>query len=124
MFPAGSDLGRARQLAVGARPITLGFIDAAASQIAARIAVNARDVGLSVSVTPQAANADVTLIELRIVSTDPAKALAEIAATLGLPIPARDPSSSRASSIGVISSARRPTRAATRWMIWSKCASS
>ena len=91
-FPRAADLGRARQLAAGARPITLGFIDAAARPIAERIALNARDAGLSVSVTPQAANADVTLMELRIASPDPAKALAEIGAALGLPAPARDPS--------------------------------
>ena len=91
-FPAVTDLGRARQLAAGARPITLGFIDAATRQIAERIAVNARDVGVSVFVTPQAANADVTLMELRIASTDPARALAEIGAALGLPVPQRDAS--------------------------------
>ena len=73
LFPAAADLGRARQLAAGARPITLGVIDAAARPIAERIALNARDAGLSVSVTPQAANADVTLVELRIASADPAE---------------------------------------------------
>jgi hypothetical protein len=93
-FPAVTDLGRARQLAAGARSITLGFIDAATRQIAERIAVNARDVGLSVLVTPQAASADVTLMELPIASMDPAKALTEIGAALGLPVPVREPSSS------------------------------
>src|ERR1017187_7713618 len=47
------------------------------------IVLNARDAGLAVSVTPQAANADVVLRELRIASADPAKALAQIAAGLG-----------------------------------------
>ncbi len=47
LFPAAADLGRARQLAAGARPITLGFIDAAARPIAERIALNARDAGLA-----------------------------------------------------------------------------
>jgi ABC-type transport system substrate-binding protein len=94
LFPAVADLGRARQLAAGARPITLGFIDAAARPIAERIALNARDAGISVTVTPQAAIADFTLMELRIASPDPAKALAEIGAALGLPGPARDPSAS------------------------------
>ena len=40
--------------------------------------------------TPQTANADVALVELRIASADPVKALARIAADLGLPIPSRD----------------------------------
>jgi ABC-type transport system substrate-binding protein len=87
LFPAAADLGRARQLALGARPITLGVTDAAARPIAERIALNARDAGLAVSVAPQAANADVVLVELRIASADPAKALAQIAAALGLPAP-------------------------------------
>ena len=90
LFPATADLGRARQLAAGARAITLGVSDAAARPIAERIALNARDAGLAVSVTPQPANADVVLVELRIASTDPAKALAEIAAALGSPIAPRD----------------------------------
>jgi ABC-type transport system substrate-binding protein len=84
LFPATADLGRARQLAGGARPITLSVSDAAARPIAERIALNARDAGLAVSVTPQAANADVALVELGIGSADPAKALAQIAAALGL----------------------------------------
>jgi hypothetical protein len=40
-------------------------------------------------VTSQPGTADVSLVELRIASTDPAKALAELAAALGLP---REPS--------------------------------
>lgn len=89
LFPAAADLGRARQLARGARPITLGVSDAAARAIAERIALNARDAGLAVSVAPQPANADVVLVELRIASADPATALAQIAAALGLPAPPR-----------------------------------
>ena len=90
LFPTTTDLGRARQLAAGARAITLGVSEAAARPIAERIALNARDAGLSISVTPQAANADVVLVELRITATDPAKALAEIAGALGSPIAPRD----------------------------------
>jgi ABC-type oligopeptide transport system substrate-binding subunit len=90
LFPATADLARARQLAGGARAITLGVSDAAARPIAERIALNARDAGLSISVTPQPANADVVLVELRITATDPLKALAEIAAALGSPIAQRD----------------------------------
>src|ERR1035437_2887282 len=77
LFPAAADLGRARQLAPGARPITLGVSDAAARPIAERIALNARDAGLA---------------ELRIASADPAKALAQIAEALGLPAPQREAS--------------------------------
>jgi len=88
LFPMGADLPRARQLAAGARPVTLGVTDATMRPIAERIVVNARDVGLAVSVT-QAAAADVSLVELRITGTDAAKALAHLAATLGIPAPGR-----------------------------------
>jgi hypothetical protein len=87
LFPAAADLGRARQLAQGARPITLGVSEVVARPIAERIALNARDAGLAVSVTPQSANADVVLLELRIASGDPAKALAKIGAALGVTVP-------------------------------------
>jgi hypothetical protein len=90
LFPTTADLGRARQLAAGARPIALSVNDPAARAIAERIALNARDAGLAVSVTPQTANADVALVELRIASADPAKALARIATDLGLPALLRD----------------------------------
>ena len=89
LFPTAADLGRARQLAAGARPMTLSVNDPAARAIAERIALNARDAGLAVSVTPQTANADVALVELRIASAEPAKALSRIAADLGLPAPPR-----------------------------------
>ena len=92
LFPAAADLGRARQLAAGARPITLGVSDAAARPIAERIALNARDAGLIVSVTPQTGNADVVLLELRVASPNPAEALAQAAAALGLRAPPREAS--------------------------------
>lgn len=91
LFPATADLGRARQLAPGARPITLGIANASVRPIAERIALNARDAGLKVSVTAQTSAADVSLVELRI-AADPAKALAQIAEALGLPAPPRAPS--------------------------------
>ena len=96
LFAAAADLGRARQLASGAQPITLGVSDASARPIAERIALNARDAGLTVSVTSQAGNADVVLEELRIASGEPAKALAEIAVALGLPAPPRSESPEQA----------------------------
>jgi hypothetical protein len=85
LFPAAVDLARARSLAAGARPITLGVGDGAMRAIAERIALNARDAGLMVSVTSQAANADVALVELRVGTADPGKALGQIAAALGMP---------------------------------------
>jgi hypothetical protein len=87
LFPTTADLGRARPMAAGARPITLGVNDTGARPIAERIALNARDAGLAVSVTNQTGGADVALVELRISSTDPSKALEQIAAALGLPAP-------------------------------------
>ena len=87
LFPTAADLGRARQLGAGARPLSLSFADAAVRPIAERIALNAHDAGLAVTVTPQAAAADVRLVELRIASANPAKALAAMAASLGLAEP-------------------------------------
>ncbi|MEO8596202.1 MAG: ABC transporter substrate-binding protein [Candidatus Solibacter sp.] len=89
LFPAAADLGRARQLSPGARPITLGVADPAARPIAERIAVDARAAGLAVSVTAQPETADVVLLELRIASPEPAKALTQLAAALNTPAPAR-----------------------------------
>jgi peptide/nickel transport system substrate-binding protein len=91
VFPAASDATRARTLLAGLPPehrtLSLGFGDAAARPIAERIALNARYVGLAVSVTPQAANADVRLVEVRVSSADPMRALASLARALGLPEP-------------------------------------
>ncbi|MCU1234675.1 MAG: extracellular solute-binding protein family 5 [Candidatus Solibacter sp.] len=87
LFPTAADLGRARQLAAGARPLSLGVSDPAMRPIAERIALNARDAMLRVTVTAQPENADVRLVELRITSSDPAKALAALASSLGLPEP-------------------------------------
>jgi ABC-type oligopeptide transport system substrate-binding subunit len=89
LFPTATDLPRARQLATGARPISLAVADPAHRAIAERIALNARDAGLRVSVTAQPENADVRLMELRIVSADPGRALAALASALALGEPAR-----------------------------------
>jgi hypothetical protein len=93
LFPAAADVAQARTLVVGipaaARAISLGVEDAAARPVAERIALNARDAGLAVSVVPQASTADVRLVEVRIGSLDPALALAGIAASLGLSEPPR-----------------------------------
>jgi len=88
LFPAAADIARARwlvsQLPTAARSLSLAAED---RDLAGRIALNARDAGLSISLTIMAGNADVRLIELRIGSSDPARALAEVAAALGQPRP-------------------------------------
>lgn len=89
LFPSAVDLPRARSLIGTTRSLTLGVEDAAMKPIADRIAINAHDAGLNVTVTTQPATADVRLVELRIASPDPAKALAALAATLGAPEPPR-----------------------------------
>jgi len=93
LFPVAADAAKARALVAGipaaARAISLGVEDAAARPIAERIALNARDAGLAVSVVPQAAGADARLVEVRIGSLDPALALTGMAASLGLPEPPR-----------------------------------
>jgi ABC-type transport system substrate-binding protein len=93
LFAPAFDGARARglvaALAAPARTISLAVTDAALRPIADRIALNARDVGLVVPVTAQSGNAGVRLVEVRIASSDPARLLAETAAELGLPEPAR-----------------------------------
>jgi ABC-type transport system substrate-binding protein len=93
LFPTAVDSARARTLVAGlpaaVRSISLGVEDAAERPIAERIALNARDAGLAVSVVSQAAGADVRLVEVRIASLDPALALAGTAAALGLSEPPR-----------------------------------
>jgi hypothetical protein len=85
VFPTAVDLTRARSLAAGAKPLGLSADDPALRPIADRIALNARDAGLTVSI----GGADVRLVELRIASQDPARALSALAASLGLPDPGR-----------------------------------
>jgi hypothetical protein len=89
LFSTAPDVARAKTLSSGARPITLAIEDPSARAIADRIALNARDAGLTVSVTTQPGAADVRLTELRIASQDPAQALASLAAALALPPPSR-----------------------------------
>jgi hypothetical protein len=90
LFPASRDVPRARMLAgrvpAAARALTLAADD---RPMADRIALNARDVGLTVSVVPANLNADVRLAQARVVSTNGAQALAVLAAAFGLGEPAR-----------------------------------
>jgi hypothetical protein len=66
----------------------LAVEDAAWQPVAERIALNARDAGLTVTLAPRAA-ADARLVEARFASPDPARALADLAAALALPEPPR-----------------------------------
>ncbi len=91
LFPSAADIARARALVAAlpapARTLSLGVNDPAWQPIAARIALNARDAGLNLLVAGIAAPADVRLVETRIVSEDPGRALAGVASSLGLPEP-------------------------------------
>jgi len=92
VFPSVADVTRARSLTANlpasSRAFSLRFDDASWQTAAARIALNAREAGLTISIAPQNAAADVRLVELRIASVDPARALAEVAAGLGFAQPA------------------------------------
>jgi peptide/nickel transport system substrate-binding protein len=98
-FPTAPDVPRARALAAalppGARTLALSYDPAmpAARSLAERVAVNARDAGLTVQVAPQNPRADVRLVQIRLPSPDSARALAAVAAALGLesPPPAATP---------------------------------
>jgi hypothetical protein len=89
LFPTTTDLGRARSL-VSALPASSRTLSLASDDrpMADRIALNARDAGLLVSVVPASAAADLRLLQARIPSANSAQALGAIAAALGLPEPA------------------------------------
>jgi hypothetical protein len=88
VFPSAADLDRARRLAAPGRPLTLAVEDPALRSIADRIVLNGRDAGLALSIVASTGAADVRLVEVRIGSSDPARALAGVAVALGLPEPA------------------------------------
>jgi hypothetical protein len=68
----------------------LGVSDPGLRTIADRIALNARDAGLTVTIAPQGATStDIRLMEARIAAADPSRALAALAAAFGLPEPPR-----------------------------------
>jgi len=95
-FPTAPDLARARALAAelpaSARSLALGYDPAIAGgrAIAERVAVNARDAGLAVPVSPQNPQSDLALVELRVPSLDAARALAGIVLSAGLEAPQPD----------------------------------
>lgn len=92
LFAPAFDVAKARSLLAGlaapARTISLAVSDASLRPIADRIALNARDAGMVVPVSVQGGSADVWLVEARITSSDPQRALPETAAALGLAEPA------------------------------------
>jgi peptide/nickel transport system substrate-binding protein len=102
VFSAGADLGRARQARAQVRTIptwSLGYdgSDPVARLVAERIALNARDAGLSLQPPSQStsqltsgATADVRLVRIPLVSAHPWVALADVAARVGLAAPTKD----------------------------------
>ena len=91
LFPTKPDLPRARQLAIEAGrslKLTLSYDagDALARVVADRVALNARDAGILVQpyaeVAGRTSNADFRLLRLRVDSSEPATALAQVAAAL------------------------------------------
>jgi ABC-type transport system substrate-binding protein len=91
LFPAEANLARARQIRTEVRQTpawTLGYDvrDPLARVIAERIALNARDAGLTLQPT-SVNSADVRLVRLPLASLDAHIALSDLAATLGAPQP-------------------------------------
>ena len=87
VFPTDADLPQARQIRERARTIpswTLGYDggDAMARLVAERIALNAKDAGLSLQPSA-AANADLRFVRIPLASPDPWIALANVAALAG-----------------------------------------
>ena len=90
VFSTSPNLQRARALIADARPpaLTLSYDprDPQAQLIAERIALNAREVGISVQVSLSGAD-DVRLVRAVLPSSDPVVALGEASRQLGLPQP-------------------------------------
>jgi ABC-type transport system substrate-binding protein len=89
LFPTARDLDRARDREALIRPVprlTLSYdpTDPLARLIAERIALNAREVGVVLQVSPSG-RSDVRLARARLGSLDPFEALADFAAAFGLP---------------------------------------
>jgi ABC-type transport system substrate-binding protein len=89
VFPTDADLPRARRAREQVRTMptwTIGYDggDAVARLLTERIALNARDAGLSLQPTP-AASADLRLVRIPLASVDPWIALANVATLTGAP---------------------------------------
>jgi ABC-type transport system substrate-binding protein len=91
VFSTQANPQRARALLSGSRQVTLNLTydprDAQAQLIAERIALNAREAGITVQVS-LSGSADIRLERVVIPSPDPATAFDEVARQLGLPQPA------------------------------------
>jgi ABC-type transport system substrate-binding protein len=93
LFPADQDLERARRLLAGvpaaARSLTLSYDPAAplARLFAERVAINARDAGITLRVSPANPRADLRLASVELGSLHAAQALTELCAALNLPEP-------------------------------------
>lgn len=90
VFSTDADLPRARRTREGIRTVptwTLGFdaSDSIARLLAERIALNAKDAGLSLQPTSAAA-ADVRLVRIPLESSDPWVALANVSQLTGTPV--------------------------------------
>jgi hypothetical protein len=91
LFPTDVNLLQAQQARGELRqaaPWTLGYdpADPVARVVAERVALNARDAGISLQLTASN-SADLRLARVPLVSLDPRVALATLATTLGLPQP-------------------------------------
>lgn len=91
LIPVDPDLPRARQLRAEARqmsPRTVGYDanDPVARLVAERIALNARDAGLSLQLS-STGTSDARLVRIPLPSLDPRIALAQLAQALALPPP-------------------------------------
>src|ERR1035437_2787611 len=91
VFSAQANPQRARALLADSRPPTLNLSydprDPQAQLIAERIALNAREVGITVQVSLSGAE-DIRLLRVVLPSPDPTTSLTEAARQLGLPQPA------------------------------------
>jgi peptide/nickel transport system substrate-binding protein len=91
VFSAQANLQRARTLIADSRPPALNLsydpTDPQAQLIAERIALDAREVGITVQVSVSGAE-DIRLLRVVLPSPDPATSLGEAARQLGLPQPA------------------------------------
>jgi hypothetical protein len=90
VFPAQANVQRARAVLAGSRQPTLTLSydprDPQAQLIAERIALNAREAGITVQVSLSGAD-DLRLVRVVLPSADPATSLREVARQFGLPQP-------------------------------------
>jgi hypothetical protein len=90
VFSTSPNLQRARALVADSQPPVLALSydprDPQAQLIAERIALNARDAGLTVRVSLSGAE-DIRLVRAMLPSSDPVMALGEASRQLGLPLP-------------------------------------